>query len=184
MKTKLTLILLFSIGLLSTASAQTAMYGKDFVSCSGKQFFVIENESKIYAVEVKGNISKTAGNDTIVINGYKIKPEVTAVAEKKFSDNPEMNALINYNTTLVASNNQPGTQVESQFKKTPQGKTILLLSSNIDGKPISASIVFENRILTLSIVTGPGDKDEALKLLEQIINTAITIDKKEDLCRK
>lgn len=184
MKTKFTLILLFSIGLLSTVSAQTAMYGKDFVTCSGKQYFVMENESKIYAVEVKGNISKTAGNDTIVINGYKIKPEITAVAEKKFSDNPEMNALINYNAQIAVSNNQPGTQVESQFKKNPQGKTILLLSSNIDGMPVSASIVLGNRILTLSTVTSSENTEEVLKLLEQIINTVITVDKKEDLCRK
>lgn len=184
MNTKTILTFIFSICLNLTAFSQTTVYGKDFVSCLGKQFFVMENESKIYAVEVKGNISKTADNDTIVINGYKIKPEVTAVAEKKFSDNPEMNALINYNTTLVTSNNQPGTQVESRFKKTPQGKAILFLSSNMDGIPVSASIVFGNRILTLSIVTGSEDQEDALRLLEQIINTAITVDKKEDLCKK
>lgn len=183
MKTKFTLILLFTIGLLSTATAQTTIYGKDFVSCSGKQFFVIENESKIYAVEIKGNISKTAGNDTIVINGYKIKREITAVAEKKFSDDPEMNALINYNASLVSSNNLPGTQVESRFKKTPQGKAILLLSSNMDGIPVSASIVFGDRILTISTVASAENTEEALKQLEQIITTAVTLNKKEDLCR-
>lgn len=183
MKTKFTLILLFTIGLLSTATAQTTIYGKDFVSCSGKQFFVIENESKIYAVEVKGNISKTADNDTIVINGHKIKPEITAVGTQTFSDNPEMNALINYNATIASLNREPGTQVESKFKKTPQGKTILLLSSNIDGMPVSASIVFDNRILTLSIVPRLEDQEDALSLLEQIINTAIIVNKKEDLCR-
>jgi len=160
------------------------MYGEDIISCSGQQFFLMEDTGLLYAVAVKGDISKTAENNNITINGFEITPGFKEAESNSNTATDELNTLIAINSEQATANKIPGSTVESQFRHTPNGKPLLLIWSDIKGMPVSANLVFGNRVLTLSTIVKAKDIEKARQLLQEIMDTAVTVSKKEDLCKK
>mgnify|MGYP003574974912 CR=1 FL=1 len=158
---------------------------QDVVKCSsGKSFWVFPKDNKNYTVtlEEKGLITNS---NKVLLNDTPLKYEIIELDVKNFSEDSAMNLLINHFSTMAANNREPGTTLESTFKKDHNGKPVLIVTGDTNHSKVHVCTVIDNKILSLSAQVQKLDNVIAITpSLENIIISATIIDKKENLCSK